>query len=151
MCLERHGLASVRDQVCGSREIIVTDFHTAKAYLDLFGVTAPDDCDLSEWVSQSLQEINTPEQLDTFGKCGRMRRTIVAAHETLVVPMASFVVERVLGDSTVFGHRTSFIDDCQAAIAAFHEMAECHASKVGPEDPVQKFWTLVSGLHKKAS
>ena len=67
--------------------------------------------------------------------------------------MGTFTMERVLGDHTVFGYRTAFVDKSADAVAGFKNMLQCvSATKQDPSaDPLVKFWQEVSELHSKAA
>ena len=150
--LERQGLAQLRYQVAGVREVLVTDFETAHNYLIHTGVERGEK-DLFLWIAEGLEAIHTEEQLDALAQNGgKLYRTTVQPFELVSVPMGTIAIERVLGDHSVFGYRTSFTDKSEEAFGVLKNMMNCvAATKQDPsEDPVVKFWTEVVDLHDKA-
>ena len=105
------------------------------------------------WIAKGLDAIHTEEQLDKLAlNGGKMYRTTVEPFELVSVPMGTITIERVLGDRTVFGYRTSFTDTSKGALDGFKNMLKCvAATKQDPSaDPVVKFWNEVVDIHAKA-
>ena len=153
--LERQGLAQLRYQVAGVREVLVTDFKTAYKYVTQTGVARDDsENDVFSWIAKGLEAIHTDEQMEALAQNGgNMYRTTVQPFEFLSVPMGTITVERVLGAHAVYGYRTSFTDTSEAALDGFKNMLKCVAdTKQDPStDPLVKFWTEVVDLHDKAT
>ena len=153
--LERQGLAQLRYQVAGVREVLVTDFKTAYKYVSQTGVERNDsENDVFSWIAKGLEAIHTDEQMEALAQNGgNMYRTTVQPFEFLSVPMGTITVERVLGAHAVYGYRTSFTDTSEAALDGFKDMLKCVAdTKRDPStDPLVTFWTQVVDLHDKAT
>ena len=135
--------------------MLVTDFETAHDYLIHTGVERDDlEQDFFLWIAEGLEAIHTEEQLDALAQNGgKLYRTTVQPFELVSVPMGTITIERVLGDHTVFGYRTSFTDKSEEASEGFKSMLKCAAAtnQDPSADPVVKFWTEVVDLHDKAT
>ena len=83
----------------------------------------------------------------SFQQCnGFLYRTIVEPGEVVCLPIGSLVIDRVLSDTTVFGYRTSFIDDAPGPLASFNQMLACLRATKPETDPLVKFWTNLKNI-----
>ena len=140
--LERQGLPSLRYQVQGQREIIVTEFAALYEYIMKLGMEhkgKDDESEFFEWCAEAFQDMSTTDQLDVFkAEGGTMYKTTVREGDVVVLPSGYFTMERTLGDQTVFGYRTSYFDT--AGMENFSMMLKCKMAADGKDSPIVKFW-----------
>ena len=141
--LEKQGMASLRYQVSGEREVIVIDFLTLSDFAAKIGLDIEPEQDFFDYLKQlvgSLIDAPTREALKLSG--GVIRRGIVKEGGFLHVPAASYILERTIGSNNVVGLRTMFLpppdSPAFAALFALKEQATAVAST-----PLTDFWQSI--------
>ena len=102
-----------------------------------------------QWMKKVVTEMSSLENLEkfrTFG--GKVWRGVVSAGETLYIPMASMVIDRVLGDNIVVGLRTCCLPAVPATVEGLSFLREHVKAQEGEEAPLLKFWAEVEELCK---
>ena len=102
-----------------------------------------------QWMKKVVTEMSSLENLEKFRTIGgKVWRGVVSAGETLYIPMASMVIDRVLGDNVVVGLRTCCLPAVPATVEGLSFLREHVKAQEGEEAPLLKFWAEVEELCK---
>lgn len=144
--IERHGLATLRYQVKGTREVVAISFEDMMLIVKHIDEHFPGECQLQENIDvlQALQGMFArieKRHLDAFKEIPvKVYRGQIAENSFLYMPCGFLVFERVIGDGTVLGTRTSTLD--RVAYTSFKSLVQKYATGAHDENMV-KFWVQV--------
>ena len=95
-----------------------------------------------------LAVIQNKEQLDLARETGRMWKGTLGPNQYMYTPIGSFIIERVLGDVTVFGYRTPCLNNNIQNLNIFKDMLDQYQVSIGEGQTsnVGKFWETVVKL-----
>ena len=95
-------------------------------------------------VATAMSSLDTLEKFRAFG--GKVWRGVLSAGETLYTPMASFVIERVLGDNMVIGLKTCCLPAVPTTLEGLTFLRTHMTAQSGEGAPLLQFWADVEKL-----
>ncbi|CAE7249190.1 unnamed protein product [Symbiodinium microadriaticum] len=141
---ERQGLPAVRYRISGSKEVAIISMRSLLDFALQQNIDPSQGEGFFQWMKKVVTEMSSLENLEkfrTFG--GKVWRGVVSAGETLYIPMASMVIDRVLGDNIVVGLRTCCLPAVPATVEGLSFLREHVKAQEGEEAPLLKFWAEV--------
>ena len=143
--MERQGIAQVRYQIAGQREVVVLSFDSMYDYQATISLEVTQGQNFFGHMEELLETLSTDESMQAFHKHGAvMWHGILEPGSFFYVPMGHWVVERTLNTTCVCGMRTAVLESSPQAFSGWKRLREAHESMAGSDTALGKFWTTVN-------
>lgn len=149
--IDRYGMASMRYQVNGERDVAVLTYPSLLDYASAIGMQIGRTDKLAEYTESILGTLRTADAFEKFKECGgTIWRAVVKPGDTNYTPLGSIIVERTLGSSPVFGFRACLLPSSATLKANFNLLRESAEKADGADATLVRFWEGVASLYDEA-
>jgi len=140
--MERQGMAQLRYQTHGERELIAISYDSLIEYQSAAKLEISDGQSLFSHMEEVFNSLNSPEALNLFPNL-QVFRGVVTAGSFTYIPMGMWVMERSLGTQSVIGLRTSVLS--RGGLASWCNLvSNFKCVNTTPNLPLEAFWDKIT-------